>query len=99
MATACHGLVTRTCSIAPERLPWRWISFTLRRRVNQEKTLFIATNNPFASPARQSFHAIDGLPCPSTAPLYLRLRINFLNRHAKVQPAVVAAVNREKGGW
>jgi len=53
----------------------------------------------FVSPARQSFRAIDGLTCPSTAPLYLRPRVDFLNDYAKVQPAAAAAVNREKGAW
>lgn len=47
IATACQGFVTCTCSIAPARVPARWISFTFRRRLNQENILFIATNPPF----------------------------------------------------
>jgi hypothetical protein len=67
MATACHGLVTRTCSIAPERPPWRWISCTLRRRVNQEKTLFIATSNPFLRPLPDS-PSVPSMACPARQP-------------------------------
>jgi hypothetical protein len=47
MPTACQGLVTWICSIAPARVPARWISFTLRRRLNQEKNFIIATDPPF----------------------------------------------------
>jgi hypothetical protein len=45
--TACQGLVTCTCSIAPGRVPARCISFTFCRRLNHENIAFIATNPPF----------------------------------------------------